>query len=371
MIEDKNRIYNMGLFSNVEIEIMEDPEKGNIYMITVSEMWYIWPFPIIDYDNKSEKFSYGGGISHNNFRGRHENIVLGGTIGNVNEYFLWYKNPWISGDHNSLEIGIYNESGDHHVYDILERDKGFFTQGGFYIGSNKKFKFWINYNNKLIEKYNPAPDKDTLELEYLDQMDFTYIRLGSQYKYDTRDIYIDPHSGILFNIELDNTFSFNGTQNMHEIEVYLNTYKNLYESYIDPILKYKLFIKLQYSNSDLPIFKKEYIGGQGYVRGYSSIPSNNPMNNPRELIEVDNFFINTFEIQSTLVKRKEYLPKVEMGIDILFFTDWGIGCDFNRSIDFNNSLFGYGVGIKIFLMGGVIKLDYAFNFHGTSRLHLF
>ena len=133
IIEDKNRIYNLGLFSSVDIEIIE-----NIYQVTVSEMWYIWPFPIIKYDNKSDKFSYGGGVVHNNFRGRDENIAIGATVGNIKEYFLWYENPWISGDHNSLEMGIYNESSNHHVYDILEKDKGFFASGGFYRGYNHK-----------------------------------------------------------------------------------------------------------------------------------------------------------------------------------------------------------------------------------------
>ena len=82
IIEDKNRIYNLGLFSSVDIEIIE-----NTYQVTVSEMWYIWPFPIIKYDNKSEKISYGGGVAHNNFRGRDTDIVFGATLGNVKEYF--------------------------------------------------------------------------------------------------------------------------------------------------------------------------------------------------------------------------------------------------------------------------------------------
>ena len=199
IIEDKNRIYNLGLFSGVDIEVIE-----NTYQVTVSEMWYIWPFPIIKYDNKSDKVSYGGGIAHNNFRGRDENIAIGATLGNVREYFLWYENPWISGDHNSLEMGIYNESSDHHVYDLLTKDKGFFIQGGFYRGYNHKFNFGLNYNNKLLENIdNAESDKDILEPEYLTQTDFTYIRLGCDYRYDTRDIYIDPSSGIFFNIELN------------------------------------------------------------------------------------------------------------------------------------------------------------------------
>ena len=90
-----------------------------------------------------------------------------------------------------------------------------------------------------------------------------------------------------------------------------------------------------------------------------------------ELIEVDNFFINTIEIQNTVIERKEYFSESEFGIDILFFVDWGVGYNMNSIIDFNNSLFGYGVGLKIFLLGGTIKLDYGFNLHGDSKSYLF
>ena len=147
--------------------------------------------------------------------------------------------------------------------------------------------------------------------------------------------------------------------------------RNLYKNYFDPVFRYRLSAQIQYSASDLPIFRKEYIGGQGYIRGYSAIPSDNPMDDSRKLIEVDNFIINTFEIQNTIIKREEYINKIEMGIDFVLFADWGVGYNLNQSINFDNSLFGYGIGLRIFLMGGVIKLDYGFNPHGAPKLHLF
>ena len=368
VINDQNRIYNIGLFSLVKIEAVD-----SIYQVQVNEKWfYVVPFPIIKYDNQSEKFSYGAGIQHSNFRGRNENIATGATAGNIREYFFWYENPWISGDHNSLEIGLYNESSDHHVYNILEKDKGFFAGGGFFKGYNHKFDFSFNYNNKLIETLdNPESDKDTLELEHLTQTDFLYIRLGSDYKYDTRDIHIDPSSGIFFNIKLNNIFGFKDTQNIYAIETHFNIYKNLFRSYFNPVFRYKFFGQIQYSDLNIPVFKKEYIGGQGYIRGYSPIPSNNTMDNSREMLEVDNLLINTIEIQSTLIKRKEYLEKVEMGVDFVLFADWGVGYNLNEFINFNNSLVGYGLGLRIFIMGGLIKIDYGFNSKGTSHLHLF
>jgi len=182
---------------------------------------------------------------------------------------------------------------------------------------------------------------------------------------------------------LTGLFGLDNMSNIFSIETDYNIYKTLYQDGLDnPTLRYRLFSKIQYSNSDLPIFKKEYIGGQGYVRGYYSNPYKNCnknscisdsqlTDNPKNLIEVDNFFINTLEIQNIIIERKEYLSSVEMGIDLVFFADWGIGYNLNQSINLNNSLFGYGVGLRIFLMGGVIKLDYGFNPYGTSRLHLF
>ena len=376
--KDKNRIYNLGLFSSVDIQVIE-----NTYLVTVSEIWYIWPFPIIEYDD-NEEFSYGGGFIHNNFRGRNENVASGMTIGNVEEYFLWYKNPWISGDHNSIEIGIYDESLNHHTYNIIEKNKGIFLEGGFYRGYENKFNSSIYYENKSIQNVDIIDtNKDSLDSKYLYQTNFDYIGLVFNYIYDTRDIYIDPSFGILFDIELNNTFGLNELANIYSVKGSFNIYKSLYEDYLNPVFRYRLLSKIQYSKKDLPIFRKDYIGGSRYVRGYYPNPSENCrqnscvlgddlIDNPKGLIEVDNFIINTFEIQNTIIERKEYKDKIEIGIDFILFADLGIGYNMeNRKNILNNSLFGYGAGLRIFFMGAVIKLDYAFSRHGISRLHLF
>ena len=103
----------------------------------------------------------------------------------------------------------------------------------------------------------------------------------------------------------------------------------------------------------------------------SKLSSNNEIANATERIEVENFLINSFEIQSTLINRKEYFKQVEMGVDFLLFTDYGIGYNLNQPINWDHALCGYGLGLKIFLMGTVIKFDYALNMHGSSRWHLF
>ena len=102
-------------------------------------------------------------------------------------------------------------------------------------------------NNKVIDFFD---DEQLVaahfESDYIGQTKYSYLRIGSQYRYDTRDIYIDPSSGSFLNIELINEFGVNDTKNIHEIEFHFSTYKKIFENYLNPILKYKFSANIQY-----------------------------------------------------------------------------------------------------------------------------
>ena len=55
--EDRNRIYNLGLFSTVDIRPID-----SVYTITLVETFRYFPIPLLDY-NEAKGWSYGGGIS--------------------------------------------------------------------------------------------------------------------------------------------------------------------------------------------------------------------------------------------------------------------------------------------------------------------
>ena len=73
--EDRNRIYNLGLFSTVEIE-----QVDSTYTIFLVETFRYFPIPIVDY-NEAKGWSYGGGIVFLNFRGMNQKLTIGGIIG--------------------------------------------------------------------------------------------------------------------------------------------------------------------------------------------------------------------------------------------------------------------------------------------------
>ena len=100
-LEDRNRIYNLGLFSTVEINPIDSS-----YTVFVVETFRILPLPLLEYE-EGKGFSFGAGIAYLNFRGLNEKLYFGGTIGNVSTYFFNFYDPWKFGNHGSLQGKIY------------------------------------------------------------------------------------------------------------------------------------------------------------------------------------------------------------------------------------------------------------------------
>ena len=118
----------------------------------------------------------------------------------------------------------------------------------------------------------------------------------------------------------------------------------------------------------MPIFSYEYLGGEDYVRGYSSLIDENP-NEIQSLIENSNIIYSSFEIQNTILERKNY-NKIEFGIDGFLFLDMGLGSKKYNKFKLNDTLVGYGFGIKFFITPVVLSISLGFNPYGQSHLHL-
>ena len=102
------------------------------------------------------------------------------------------------------------------------------------------------------------------------------------------------------------------------------------------------------------------MGGEDFVRGYSPLPEENP-EEISHLIEGFNIYYNSLQIQHTLLKKKDY-HRIELGIDMVYFADWGISANKISSFKLKNTIFGFGFGFRFFASGtGVVGIDFGFN----------
>ena len=350
--KDRNRIYNLNIFSKVEIY-----PQDSTYTIFVNESPPYYAIPLINY-NEAKGWSYGLGIKTDNFRGLNESIIVGAMFGEEPVYFIRYSNPWIWGDHIGINIELLNINYKHHVYDSLKFEKSIYVGSGFQWGKFHNISGGLGYLQNTIEStggdYRPP---------YL----YTHITSQLNYLYDSRDIKIDPTFGVFSGLDLSSSWGLDNSPTIHSVELYSQCYFSPIKLKFEPTFSYVFKSLFQSTEGELPYYQKEYLGGEDYVRGYSPTPNEN--GKFKEHIEVENLIYQSFQTQFTIFPRIDR-GGMETGLDAIFFVDHGIGTTLRSSFKWENSIYGYGFGLRLFMSGfGCVGLDIAFNPSGSSHSH--
>jgi len=107
LIADQKKIYNLRLFTSVEITPLITGDNEVEILLTVKERWYLLPqviFELADrnfaewWTNQNRDFSrvnYGLRISHSNVGGRNEKLKFAGQLGFTKALDLQYSKPYI------------------------------------------------------------------------------------------------------------------------------------------------------------------------------------------------------------------------------------------------------------------------------------
>ena len=363
-LEDRNRIYNLGLFSTVEID-----QVDSFYTVFLVETLQYYPIPLVDY-NEAKGWSYGGGIAFLNFRGMNQKLIFGGIIGEETNYFFDFKDPWIWGDHVSLSGTVYQFFTKNPFYSYNYKEIGFSIGTGFYKNKFHKIKILMGIEYSIIDTSKII--KTILEKHKNIPLNYKYLRGEFTYQYDTRDIYLDPTTGSLTTLFLKPKLSFGESENYHLFLFKHLKFFKISDRYLNPVLSFDTRFLFQKSKS-FPIFAYQYLGGEGFVRGYSPLPGKNS-SEVTNLIEGYNVFYHSVQLQHTLIKKNDYNKMkfgFEFGIDIVYFADIGVISGESTSFNLKNTIVGYGFGFRIFASGaGVIGIDIGFNPYGQQFYHL-
>ena len=199
-------------------------------------------------------------------------------------------------------------------------------------------------------------------------VDYQYIRGEFRYVFDQRDIYLDPTSGEKVTFYFKPKISMDKSENYYRFQFGYSKFFLLSEKYFNSVFAVNSKLYLQFSKA-LTIIEYQYLGGEGFVRGYSPLPEEND-SEVSPLIEGFNIIYQSFQLQHTLFEKKDY-SGVELGIDMVYFYDFGISANKISSFRLQETLIGFGFGFRFFASGaGVIGIDFGFNPYGQKFLHL-
>lgn len=362
-LEDRNRIYNLGLFSTVKIYLDE-----STYVIELIEGPNYYPFPIIEYDEAKGKngWSYGAGIMYLNFRGRNEKLFGGFTTGNVNNFLFGYSNPWITGDHVSLAFNVWNSTNIHAVYQYESQYKHISVASGFRHQNYYRFFFTLGHEQRILDWSNLNSELDNA---IPTNTKYEYFFGNAKIEYDSRDVILDPEEGVHVGINYSYHKALNAVNDYSELKLWFGMWIHLFAKSWKPTLSLFTTIETQFSDK-LPIFKYKYIGGEDYVKGYSPVPNNNSAK-IQPYLESKNIIYNNISLQQTLIPKFD-TGGLELGIDWHVFYSIGIGYDQWDDMKIKKLIQGYGVGFVFFMSGfGSLTVDFGFNpYEPNSHIHL-
>lgn len=377
--EDLLSIYNLALFTKVDIIPVPMGEKEIALNVDVKERWYILPLPNAGIEEGEwKKIWLSMNLRWDNFRGRNERLNAGFRVFYNPSVSLSYYMPWI-GEKLHLFMGIgggwqrqrnrsltavgresgsntiaYNDSNYENVQYKAELTLGRYFGKNFSVFTEYKF------NHLRVSQYAPGR---TVSDDGVDR----YITLGAGISWDSRDINEYATKGLMFRTLyerygfLDEEVNFGRFILENQSFIPIPITKNYYFT-----VATKLYTSLA-MGAVIPVYNHEYLGySEDYVRGWKG-----------KAYEGDDIFTVYNEIRIPVIKPRYVRGKDMMivkdipivkNLDIrhgLYFTlIYDIGTVWYKDERISTKRFysGAGIGLNVIApFGYVLRADWVFR----------
>lgn len=331
-VEDRNRIDNLGIFAEVKWKVVPVADGTAIIEYSVTESWpRIIPFPYPDYDEE-RGWSYGLALIVRNFQGRNQILMLGGQTGARDLYGVFFNDPWITGDHVSLNSSAGKAYLSHPFlyYDIATTSLE--MNVGRYFGYQHKTSLGFE-----LEKKSFYGNSDTLS--------FSYIAPQGSYIYDTRDIYLEPTKGLRMNQILYTQFDFSGGSNRAFWTHSYSLYKSLTSGPRRLVLGMNL--KSRITLGDIQDVYAVYIGSSNTVRGWQPADRSVYLDGSQAYRFGHHWAVSTLELRQTIIPKFVSRWDTEFGLTVVGFFDIGYAKDSLSDLLNQSPMLGTGAGLRI------------------------
>lgn len=351
--------------------------------IEVTERWYIWPVPIIDFADRNfnvwwetkdfSRLNYGVDLRIENFRGRMEYLNFIIQAGYDKKLAAKWTIPYLTKS-QVFGMGVYGgyQLNKEVAYDLDDNkpvfyapETGYAKQWGFAL-VDFTFRQKFNFLHTLSVGYDHYDFTDSLvylnpEFAY-NQTKFGFFSIGYLYKLDFRDYKPYPLKGYYFDAGIlkQGLNILSDEVDLFTVSLVFDQYVNIYKRWY---FAYSLSTRL-YNKNVVPYFLQTGIGHEGWeMRGY-------------EYYVVAGQFFGVFKsnFKFEIIPRKvhrikwiktEKFGKIFYALYANLFLDMGYA--YNKVHDMDNDLanqflWGTGLGIDfVTYYDLVIRFEYTLN----------
>jgi outer membrane protein assembly factor BamA len=391
---DQEKIYNLRLFTEVEVTPLFTGEEEVEILISVKERWYVLPsviFQLADrnfsewWTNQGRDFSrvnYGLKVSHSNVGGRNEKLRFSGQLGFTKGLDLLYTKPYID-KKQKQGLAIQLTYADQRTIPIRSSNNKqvFFTNANEDV-LRKNFSTALRYTYRrtfynfhfLTLGYNRtwiSPDVLRENPNYLQGEDnnLRYLYLQYSFRHDRRNNVAYATQGELLQFTASKYGIFN-TQDINEVEV--NLIANKYFQISNKFHFVTGLTGVWFLSPNQPYTLVRGIGySPNFIRGYEL-----------NVIEGQQLYVHKnslrYKILDLAFDISKYMPLDQFStIPFKFYIsgnfDHGTVTDRNNIPEnlrlTNKYLIGYGLGLDIVgVYDSVLRFEYSLNNQGEGNL---
>ena len=357
--QDQKRIYNLQLFNKVDVDYTSEGREATV-IVTVSERWYIFPFPVIGFKYHDIKnIYYGAGLIHQNFRGRNEKIIVSGAFGYDPWFNLSYRNPKLTDDDLFLQLQLgfthmRNQNTSQGEYDqqILSGNASVGKRFGLFT----TLTGLVGYEEWKVDDAQPGR---TLSPDGKDH----YVVLSGSLVYDRRDLREYPLDGVFISLSATKYGLGESNVDLFRYQIDIREYQPLGSDLSAGVRGFGSFL----GGGRSPSYLHAYFGYFDRIRGYYStvLEGEDQLGGSAELR------LGIFKARYLAVSLPGLPPEFSVwryGLYAAFFAD--AGTTWYRTDSFVNIPWytGYGAGLHFLLpYSFVLRTEYAFNQHGHGE----
>lgn len=385
----KNNLLNTSLFNFATLNPLYSTNTAEIFIL-LTERWYIWPFPILEYDDtnfntwwRSKDFSrlnYGFFLNRQNFRGRKENLRVKFQLGYTQELGLQYEIPFINKNQTQgMGFTVSYQRRHQIVHSTSDNKRLFYTSPKDHARTELFVNSYYQIRKKLYNRhtfqmqYTRAEVLDTVvdlnRYYFSEQTNQTqFLTLAYQFRRDKRDSKSYPLKGYFFEFELIKPGLGITNKNLN-----LLTGEFSFKRYWQPGRKlfFSASTKLRATNKTQPYYLRNGLGynEHDFVRGYEYY-----------VVDGQNFILGKTQLRYQLLSPKvldaPFIPwhqfnKIPIAAYLGIYGDAGYVESRYKSFNplSNELLYGAGVSLDfVTYYDLVFRTEYSLNKFGEHGL---
>jgi outer membrane protein assembly factor BamA len=389
----RENLLNLALFNFVYLNVDHLGANSIDVIIEVTERWYIWPIPILEYADRNfntfiqnrdwDKINYGVWLKWNNFRGRNELLTGKLRLGYVKEYALSYTKPNLGkrqrhGVSANFNINNQNEVNvatvNNEPLEYQPEDLPAYSRINASVHYTYRRKYYTTHSLRLeYYDYRVSDSVAIVNPNYLGdgRTRTNYFMLSYLFNYDVRDSKVYPLEGLDIKLRAEQIGL--GLIKDFKTPAFRFTGILIYHQKIANRLYFYNATKARYSSEKiLPHFLNEALGYEANLSGYEPY-----------VIDGSDYVITKYNMKFQVVKPSSYtIPfirmkqfnKIHYAVYFNVFADAGyVNNDFPNPTNtmVNTWQFSAGAGIDLVTYyDQVFRIDYAINRYGEHGFFL-